>query len=242
MFHIQQQGRFDTERARFYSAEIVCALRFLHQKGIVYRDLKLDNLLLDYEGHIRIVDFGMCKLQEYLDKTADTFCGTPDYMAPEIIKGMKYTHSVDWWSFGVLLYEMLIGQSPFNGCDEDELFWSICNEQAYFPRFLSKEAKLILTLLLEKNPVGRLGVSDCIHGDIRRQPFFRPLDFCKVETKQVAPPYRPKLRSQLDVSYFDTAFTEEPTKLTPIDKQFLAELNQAQFKGFSYTSKIYTTT
>merc|ERR1711974_455587 len=144
----------------------------VQQKGIVYRDLKLDNLLLDYEGHIRIVDFGMCKLQVYLDKTADTFCGTPDYMAPEIIKGMKYTHSVDWWSFGVLLYEMLIGQSPFNGCDEDELFWSICNEQAYFPRFLSKEAKQLLLLLLEKNPANRLGVSESTHGDIRRQPFF----------------------------------------------------------------------
>ena len=81
---VQRFRRFDTERARFYSAEIVCALRFLHRKGIVYRDLKLDNLLLDYEGHIRIVDFGMCKLQVYLDKTADTFCGTPDYMAPEV--------------------------------------------------------------------------------------------------------------------------------------------------------------
>jgi len=240
MFHIQQQGRFDTERARFYSAEIVCALRFLHRKGIVYRDLKLDNLLLDYEGHIRIVDFGMCKLQVYLDKTADTFCGTPDYMAPEIIKGMKYTHSVDWWSFGVLLYEMLIGQSPFNGCDEDELFWSICNEQAYFPRFLSKEAKQILLLLLEKNPAKRLGVSEGIHGDVRSQPFFKPIDFIKLEKRQILPPYKPKLKNPMDVSYFDTAFTDEPVKLTPVEKEFLDDLNQAQFKGFSYTNKVYT--
>merc|ERR1712106_719406 len=240
MFHIQQQGRFDTERARFYSAEIVCALRFLHKKGIVYRDLKLDNLLLDYEGHIRIVDFGMCKLQVYLDKTADTFCGTPDYMAPEIIKGMKYTHSVDWWSFGVLLYEMLIGQSPFNGCDEDELFWSICNEQAYFPRFLSKEAKQILLLLLEKNPAKRLGVSESIHGDVRNQPFFKPIDFNKLERRQVIPPYKPKLKNPMDVSYFDTAFTDEPVKLTPVDKEFIDDVNQAQFKGFSYTNKVYT--
>jgi len=240
MFHIQQQGRFDTERARFYSAEIVCALKFLHQKGIVYRDLKLDNLLLDYEGHIRIVDFGMCKLQVYLDKTADTFCGTPDYMAPEIIKGMKYTHSVDWWSFGVLLYEMLIGQSPFNGCDEDELFWSICNEQAYFPRFLSKEAKQLLLLLLEKNPANRLGVSESTHGDIRRQPFFRSIDFPRLEAKQIAPPYKPKLKNPMDVSYFDTAFTEEPVKLTPMEMGLMEGLNQDQFKGFSYTNKVYT--
>lgn len=129
---------------------------------ILCRDLKLDNVLLDYEGHVRIADFGMCKLQIYLDKTADSFCGTPDYMAPEIIKvrrwyidsfsililfflqGEKYNQNVDWWSFGVLLYEMLIGQSPFSGCDEDELFWSICNEIPWFPVYISAEATGIL--------------------------------------------------------------------------------------------------
>ncbi|KOB68826.1 Uncharacterized protein OBRU01_17735 [Operophtera brumata] len=150
MFHIQQSGRFPEARARFYAAEIVSGLKFLHKRGIVYRDLKLDNILLDFDGHVRIADFGMCKLQIYLDKTADTFCGTPDYMAPEIIKGLKYNQTVDWWSFGVLLYEMLIGQSPFSGCDEDELFWSICNEMPSYPRFLSREA---LTILTRRHPL-----------------------------------------------------------------------------------------
>ena len=93
----------------------------------------------------------------------------------------------------MLLYEMLIGQSPFNGCDEDELFWSICNEPAYFPRFLSKEAKQMLLLLLEKNPSKRLGVSDSIQGDIRSQAFYNSIDFYKLERKQIAPPYKPKL-------------------------------------------------
>eukprot|EP00095_Tigriopus_kingsejongensis_P005455 maker-scaffold224_size251237-snap-gene-1.54 protein:Tk05455 transcript:maker-scaffold224_size251237-snap-gene-1.54-mRNA-1 annotation:"hypothetical protein DAPPUDRAFT_309380" len=240
MFHIQQSGRFEAERARFYSAEILLALKFLHRKGIVYRDLKLDNLLLDYAGHIRIADFGMCKLQIYLDKTADTFCGTPDYMAPEIIKGLHYTHCVDWWSFGVLLYEMLIGQSPFNGCDEDELFWSICNEQPYFPRFLSREAKHILQLLLEKDPSKRLGVSGCPAGGVTEQPFFRTIDFAKLERKEIVPPFKPKLRHSLDVSYFDEAFTQEVANLTPVDEDFLASVNQQQFKGFSYTNPNYT--
>nr|QNS30452.1 protein kinase c delta [Locusta migratoria] len=148
MFHIQQSGRFPEPRARFYAAEIVSGLKFLHKKGIVYRDLKLDNILLDYEGHIRIADFGMCKLQIFLDRMADTFCGTPDYMAPEIIRGQRYNQCVDWWSFGILLYEMLIGVSPFSGCDDNELFWSICNETPHYPRFLSLEAKNILVLLL----------------------------------------------------------------------------------------------
>lgn len=137
-----------------------------------HSDLKLDNILLDFDGHVRIADFGMCKLQIYLDRTADSFCGTPDYMAPEVIKvcidaicffgnmisfcyknnlswkylqGQSYNQSVDWWSFGVLLYEMLIGQSPFSGCDEDELFWSICNEVPWYPFYLSKDALNILS-------------------------------------------------------------------------------------------------
>ncbi|KAL1514318.1 hypothetical protein ABEB36_003591 [Hypothenemus hampei] len=144
MFHIQAERRFSEARARFYGAEIVSGLKFLHNKGIVYRDLKLDNILLDFDGHVRIADFGMCKLQIFLDRMADTFCGTPDYMAPEIIKGQHYNQCVDWWSFGVLLYEMLLGQSPFSGGDEDELFWSICNEKPVIPRFLSAEAGSVL--------------------------------------------------------------------------------------------------
>lgn len=135
----------------------------------------MDNVLLDYDGHVRIADFGMCKLEIYLDRLADSFCGTPDYMAPEIIKvskqlsflltfvlifilsiyqGQKYNQAVDWWSFGVLVYEMLVGQSPFSGCDEDELFWSICNEIPWFPHFLSKESLKLLqsvTRPLERN-------------------------------------------------------------------------------------------
>ncbi|KAI5713253.1 hypothetical protein M8J76_001289 [Diaphorina citri] len=237
MFHIQQSGRFDEGRARFYAAEIVSGMRFLHKKGIVYRDLKLDNILLDYEGHVRIADFGMCKLQIYLDKTTDTFCGTPDYMAPEIIKGLKYNQCVDWWSFGILLYEMHVGQSPFSGCDEDELFWSICNERPRFPQFLSVEAKNILVHLLDKDTTKRLGSTQCNSGDdVVAHEYFRGLDWQALEKRELEPPFRPRVLHALDVKYFDKSFTAERPCLTPVDRTILESMDQTQFQGFSYTN------
>ncbi|XP_072757808.1 uncharacterized protein [Anoplolepis gracilipes] len=231
MFHIQKSGRFPETRARFYAAEIWSGLSFLHKKGIVYRDLKLDNVLLDFEGHIRIADFGMCKLQIFLDRTADTFCGTPDYMAPEIIKGLKYNHSVDWWSYGVLLYEMLTGQSPFSGCDEDELFWSICNERPFIPRYLSQEATDILVCLLEKDSGKRLPAHE-----IAMHAFFQHLPWDRLERRQLEPPFKPALDHTLDTKYFDTAFTTERPRLTPVPEQILTSMDQNVFRGFSYTN------
>lgn len=236
MFHIQQSGRFPEARARFYAAEIVSGLKFLHKRGIVYRDLKLDNILLDFDGHVRIADFGMCKLQIYLDKTADTFCGTPDYMAPEIIKGLKYNQTVDWWSFGVLLYEMLIGQSPFSGCDEDELFWSICNEMPSYPRFLSTEALTVLTRLLDKDARTRLGGTECMHGDVREQDFFHAIHWDKLERRELDAPFKPRVRHPMDTQYFDRAFTGERPRLTAVEPQVLRSMDQEPFRGFSYTN------
>ncbi|XP_043259209.1 microtubule-associated protein futsch-like [Colletes gigas] len=231
MFHIQKSGRFSETRARFYAAEIWSGLNFLHKKGIVYRDLKLDNVLLDFEGHIRIADFGMCKLQIFLDRTADTFCGTPDYMAPEIIKGLKYNQAVDWWSYGVLLYEMLTGQSPFSGCDEDELFWSICNERPFIPRYLSQEATDMVVCLLEKDSGKRLpGHEIALHA------FFQSLPWDRLERRQLEAPFKPALEHTLDTKYFDTAFTAERPRLTPVPDQILTSMDQGVFRGFSYTN------
>ncbi|XP_059150475.1 protein kinase C delta type-like isoform X2 [Physella acuta] len=236
MFHIQVSGKFDFSRAQFYAAEIVCGLQFLHKNGIIYRDLKLDNVMLDKDGHIKIADFGMCKEKIFGENRASTFCGTPDYIAPEILKGAKYNASVDWWSFGVLLYEMLIGQSPFHGDDEDDLFHSILHDTPRYPHATAKEAVTMMSLLFERNPPDRLGMPTCPAGPINSHPFFRNIDWEKLETRQIPPPFKPKIKNASDSSNFDSDFTSEKAELTPTDPALLQTMNQNVFKHFSFTS------
>ncbi|KAK9529415.1 hypothetical protein VZT92_013509 [Zoarces viviparus] len=230
MFHIQDKGRFDLNRATFYGAEIIVGLQFLHSKGVIYRDLKLDNVMLDKDGHIKIADFGMCKESVFGDVRATTFCGTPDYIAPEILLGQKYTFSVDWWSFGVLVYEMLIGQSPFQGDDEDELFESIRSDTPHYPRWIPKEAKNLIELLFERDPSRRLGVV----GDVRAHPFFKTINWPALERKEMDPPFKPKVKSPSDCSNFDREFLSEKPRLSHADKNLIDSMDQAAFAGFSF--------
>lgn len=232
MFHIQDKGRFELYRATFYAAEIICGLQFLHSKGIIYRDLKLDNVMLDKDGHIKIADFGMCKENIFGEGRASTFCGTPDYIAPEILQGLKYSFSVDWWSFGVLLYEMLIGQSPFHGDDEDELFESIRVDTPHYPRWITKESKDIMEKLFERDPDKRLGVT----GNIRTHPFFKTINWSLLEKRKVEPPFKPKVKSPSDYSNFDPEFLNEKPQLSFSDKNLIDSMDQAAFRGFSFVN------
>ncbi|KAJ7329279.1 hypothetical protein JRQ81_015453 [Phrynocephalus forsythii] len=232
MFHIQLCHKFDTGRARFYAAEIICGLQFLHSKGIIYRDLKLDNVLLDKEGHIKIADFGMCKENMFGDAKTSTFCGTPDYIAPEILLGQKYSFSVDWWSFGVLLYEMLIGQSPFHGQDEEELFHSIRMDSPFYPRWLDRDARDLLVKLFVREPERRLGAK----GNVRQHAFFQEIHWEALEERALEPPFKPKVKSPGDWSNFDKEFLKEKPWLSLGDRTLVNSMDQTMFSNFSFTN------
>ncbi|KAJ0057958.1 hypothetical protein NL108_007183 [Boleophthalmus pectinirostris] len=252
MMHIHADV-FSEPRAVFYSACVVLGLQFLHDHKIVYRDLKLDNLLLDTEGFVKIADFGLCKEgMGYGDRTS-TFCGTPEFLAPEVLTDTSYTRAVDWWGLGVLIYEMLVGeihhhmhtnemcfcQSPFPGDDEEEVFDSIVNDEVRYPRFLSTEAIGIMRRLLRRNPERRLGSGEKDAEDVKKQPFFRGVDWEALLQRKTPPPFVPTIQGKEDVSNFDLEFTAEaPTLTPPRERRTLSRKEQDYFKDFDYTSDL----
>uniref|UniRef100_A0AAQ4PW90 protein kinase C n=1 Tax=Gasterosteus aculeatus aculeatus TaxID=481459 RepID=A0AAQ4PW90_GASAC len=206
---------FTENQAWFYSSCVLLGLEFLHQNQIVYRDLKLDNLLMDADGFVRIADFGLCKEGMGHGDRTTTFCGTPEFLAPEVLTDNNYTRSVDWWGLGVLVYEMLVGESPFPGDDEEEVFDSIVNDEVRYPRFLSPEALSLIQKLLRKNPEMRLGGGEEDASEIKRHKFFQETDWDALLAKKMKPPFLPAIRAPKDVSNFDEEFTRLKPVLTP---------------------------
>jgi len=232
-FHLKLNGRFSEELARFYAAEICMALEYLHKNTIVYRDLKPENVLLDEEGHIRLTDFGLSKESITGDTLTHTFCGTPEYLAPEVINGAGYNQAVDWWSLGTLLYEMLAGLPPFFSQNVHHMYEKIMRQQLTFPRYFSPEAVSILTGLLQRDPTKRLGAGPGDAAELKAHPFFKGIDWDALYRKEVTPPFRPYTRDgALDTSNIDEEFKNEVPHDTPVNPSALQ--TQINFPGFTY--------
>ncbi|KDQ16691.1 hypothetical protein BOTBODRAFT_30613 [Botryobasidium botryosum FD-172 SS1] len=232
-FHLQREGKFGQDRSRFYAAELLCALEHLHGFNVVYRDLKPENILLDYTGHIALCDFGLCKLNMSQNDKTNTFCGTPEYIAPELLKNEGYTKTVDWWTLGVLLYEMLTGLPPFYDEDVETMYKRILNDPLRFPDDMSYDARSIIAGLLSRDPATRLGANGA--EEIKRHPFFaKAIDWNKLWAKQIQPPFKPSVSGLIDVSNFDAEFTSEMPQDSVVDDTELSKTVQERFVGFTY--------
>uniref|UniRef100_A0A4W5MU71 non-specific serine/threonine protein kinase n=1 Tax=Hucho hucho TaxID=62062 RepID=A0A4W5MU71_9TELE len=217
-FHLSRERVFSEDRTRFYGAEIVSALDYLHSAKIVYRDLKLENLMLDKDGHVKITDFGLCKEGITDTATMKTFCGTPEYLAPEVLEDNDYGRAVDWWGLGVVMYEMMCGRLPFYNQDHEKLFELILMEEIKFPRTLSSDSKSLLSGLLIKDPNKRLGGGPDDAKEIMRHSFFVAVDWQDVYDKKLVPPFMPQVSSETDTRYFDEEFTAQTITITPPEK------------------------
>ncbi|KAG7194997.1 Serine/threonine-protein kinase [Scheffersomyces spartinae] len=238
-WHLQKEGRFTEDRAKFYIAELILALEHLHDNDIVYRDLKPENILLDANGHIALCDFGLSKANLNNDGTTNTFCGTTEYLAPEVLLDESgYTKMVDFWSLGVLIFEMCCGWSPFYANNTQQMYKNIAFGKVRFPKeVLSTEGRSFVKGLLNRNPKHRLGAINDAR-ELRAHPFFNDIDWTLLRSKSVPPPFKPHLTSETDTSNFDPEFTSESTSV--IRKQLelastpLSPGIQANFKGFTY--------
>lgn len=239
-FHIGREKKFPENRARFYCAEILCALAYLHSKGIVYRDLKLENLLLDENGHIKITDFGLCKENISQENTTSTFCGTPEYLAPEILEEESYGKSVDWWALGVVLYEMLVGRPPFGPTSNmEKLFQNILSQPVNYPQSLSPPARSLLSSLLQRDYLKRIGCGPEDGEEIKEHEFFSTIDWNKLVRREIPAPFVPEINHDADVGNFDQEFTQLPAVLTPDSSQPALNEDGEELKitDFSYVAK-----
>ncbi|XP_047197700.1 ribosomal protein S6 kinase alpha-1 isoform X1 [Hippoglossus stenolepis] len=229
---LSKEVMFTEEDVKFYLAELALGLDHLHSLGIIYRDLKPENILLDEEGHIKLTDFGLCKEAIDHEKKAYSFCGTVEYMAPEVVNRQGHTHSADWWSYGVLMFEMLTGALPFQGKDRKETMSLILKARLGMPQFLSSEAQSLLRSLFKRNPCNRLGSGADGAEEIKRHGFYSTIDWNKLFRREAKPPFRPAVARPDDTFYFDSEFTSR----TPKDSPGVPPSAGAHqlFRGFSF--------
>jgi len=229
-FHLQNDRRFNNERARFYAAEICLGISHLHSSGIIYRDLKPENLLLDSSGHVKITDFGLSKEGLEGNQRTKTFCGTPEYLAPEVLDGKAYSKAVDWWSVGTLIFEMLTGLPPFYCEDVQKMYSLKLSAELTIPDYVEEAAQDIIFKFLDRNPETRL----CDIEGIKSHPWFAGINWERLLRKEVEPPYVPHV-SKESTQLIDESFTNMDIKTALGDTNSVITTGKPdQFEGFTY--------
>ncbi|XP_013392365.1 ribosomal protein S6 kinase beta-1 [Lingula anatina] len=232
---LEREGIFMEDTACFYIAEITLALEHLHSTGIIYRDLKPENILLTSTGHIKLTDFGLCKESIQEGHLTHTFCGTIEYMAPEILTRSGHGKAVDWWSLGALMYDMLTGAPPFTAENRKKTIDKILKAKLNLPPYLTNEARSLIKRLLKKNVQERLGSGPDDANPIKAHAFFRHFNWDDCVNHRTEPPFKPNIASEDDVSQFDTKFTKMTPVDSPVDTAISESANQV-FLGFTYVA------
>jgi serum/glucocorticoid-regulated kinase 2 len=222
---IQSKGKLGEAQTRFYACQIVLAIEALHKNNIIYRDLKPENVLLDQDGYIKITDFGLSKTN-VIQNDAKSICGTPEYLAPEVVSMLKYGKPVDWWTLGCIIFEMVTGLPPFYKNNRKELFEGIKFENPKLPYNITNEAKLIISQLLQKEPLKRLGTNGA--EEVRNHPWFAGVNWDYVADKRYEPPFHVKMGKDNGVHNFDKMFTTADPESLEVNEA------QARFTNFSW--------
>ncbi|TXG50362.1 hypothetical protein EZV62_022886 [Acer yangbiense] len=231
-FHLYRQGLFSSEdQARFYTAEIVSAVSHLHKCGIVHRDLKPENILMDVDGHVMLTDFGLAKEIDESSRS-NSMCGTTEYMAPEILLSKGHNKDADWWSVGILLYEMLTGQPPYTHANRQKLQQRIINEKVKLPPYLTSEAHSLIKGLLQKDPSKRLGSGPSGGDDIKHHKWFHSINWKKLEARELQPKFKPDVSGKDCTANFDRCWTTMPLDDSPAPTPTAGE----HFQGYSYVA------
>ncbi|KAL1140705.1 hypothetical protein AAG570_000635, partial [Ranatra chinensis] len=233
--HLEREGIFLEDTACFYLSEIILALEHLHRQGIIYRDLKPENILLDAFGHVKLTDFGLCKEHIQEGTMTHTFCGTIEYMAPEILTRSGHGKAVDWWSLGALMYDMLTGAPPFTAENRKKTIEKILRGKLILQPYLTADARDLIRKLLKRQVVQRLGSTPNDGEAIKSHHFFKHINWADVVSRRLEPPFKPCLSSEDDVSQFDTKFTKQ-TPIDSPDESTLSESANLVFQGFTYVA------
>ncbi|XP_047971638.1 serine/threonine-protein kinase AtPK1/AtPK6-like [Salvia hispanica] len=230
-YHLYRQGIFSEDQARVYTAEIVSAVSHLHKNGIVHRDLKPENILMDSDGHVMLTDFGLAKEIDESSRS-NSLCGTTEYMAPEILQSKGHNKNADWWSVGILLYEMLTGKPPFVHANRKKLQEKIINEKLKLPPRLTSEAHSLLRGLLQKDPLNRLGSGTRGAEEIKSNKWFSTINWKKIEEREIKPKFKPDVSGQDCTENFDKCWTAMPLDDSPAPTPTDGE----HFHGYTYVA------